>query len=125
MISPQTIKVELPTGLMELTVDASTFSVDELMGFAARANAKRGFLFLSKVLGKHWPVRPVLMRKIHANLAEQVPVDLPGPVVFIAMAETAIGLGQGVFEAYKNAHPKYGCAVFTYLALSRRRRRDY
>jgi hypothetical protein len=105
MTGPQTIKVELPTGLMELTVDAGALSVDELMGFAARANAKRGFLFLSKVLGKHWPVRPSLMRKIHENLAEQVPVDLPGPVVFIAMAETAIGLGQGVFEAYKDAHP--------------------
>ncbi|STQ89033.1 phosphoribosyltransferase domain-containing protein [Iodobacter fluviatilis] len=105
MISPQTIKIELPTGLMELNVDAGAFSVDELMGFAARANAKRGFLFLSKVLGKHWPVRPALMRKIHENLAGQVPAGVPGPVVFIAMAETAIGLGQGVFEAYKNAHP--------------------
>ncbi|MDB5870338.1 MAG: hypothetical protein JWP96_2670, partial [Polaromonas sp.] len=36
----------------------------------------------------------------------QVAPDLPGPVVFIAMAETAIGLGQGVFEAYKAAHPE-------------------
>ncbi|MEJ2793830.1 phosphoribosyltransferase domain-containing protein [Iodobacter sp. LRB] len=105
MSRPESIKVELPTGLMELNVDAGAFSVDELMGFAARANAKRGFLFLSKVLGKHWPVRPALMRKIHENLAGQVPAGLPGPVVFIAMAETAIGLGQGVFEAYKNAHP--------------------
>ncbi|AZN36950.1 phosphoribosyltransferase family protein [Iodobacter ciconiae] len=105
MSDAQVIRVELPTGLMELSTDAGAFSVDELMGFAARANVKRGFLFLSKVLGKHWPVRPAAMRQIHEHLAQQVPADLPGPLVFIAMAETAIGLGQGVFEAFKKAHP--------------------
>lgn len=97
--------VALPTGLMELKVDAGAFRLDDLIGFAARANAKRGFLFLSKVLGKHWPVTPQAMRAIHVALAAQVPADLPGPVVFIAMAETAIGLGQGVFEAYRDANP--------------------
>lgn len=98
--------VELPTGRMELKVDAGPFNLDDLIGFAARANAKRGFLFLSKVLGKHWPVSPRLMRDMHVALAAQVPADLPGPVVFIAMAETAIGLGQGVFEAWKDANPE-------------------
>ncbi|MGV8898594.1 MAG: phosphoribosyltransferase domain-containing protein [Burkholderiaceae bacterium] len=96
--------VALPTGLMALKVDAGAFRLDDLIGFAARANAKRGFLFMSKVLGKHWPVTPQLMRDIHVALAAQVPADLPGPVIFIAMAETAIGLGQGVFEAYQDAH---------------------
>ena len=100
------VRIELPTGLMELSVDAGLFHLDDLIGFAARANAKRGFLFLSKVLGKHWPVTPRLMYDIHTALAAQVPVDLPGPVVFIALAETAIGLGQGVFEAYRAAHPQ-------------------
>lgn len=100
-------RVALPTGLMELKVDGgSAFSLNELIGFAARANAKRGFLFLSKVLGKHWPVTPRRMLAIHTDLAARVPADLPGPVVFIAMAETAIGLGQGVFEAYKTAYPQ-------------------
>ncbi|WP_288842678.1 phosphoribosyltransferase domain-containing protein [uncultured Deefgea sp.] len=108
---PQCIAVELPTGLMELSVDAGSFSVDELIGFAARANNKRGFLFLSKVLGKHWPVSPALMRKVHVDLASKLPLNLPEPVVFIAMAETAIGLGQGVFEAYKDANPE-GDALF-------------
>lgn len=98
--------IALPTGVMELKVDAGPFRLDDLIGFAARANARRGFLFLSKVLGKHWPVTPRLMHDIHTELADRVPADLPGPVVFIAMAETAIGLGQGVFEAYKAAHPE-------------------
>lgn len=101
----ETRVVELPTGQMELRVEASSFALDDLIGFAARANPKRGFLFMSKVLGKHWPVTPAAMYAIHTDLASRIPADLPEPVVFIAMAETAIGLGQGVFEAYKNAKP--------------------
>ena len=102
MTAPQ--RIALPTGALELTIHDSRFEQDALLGFAARANAKRGFLFLSKVLGKHWPVKPSLMQAIHASMAADVP-ELEGPVVFIAMAETAIGLGQGVFEAWLKANP--------------------
>lgn len=105
---------------MELTVESGKFPLDDLIGFAARANAKRGFLFLSKVLGKHWPVSPQVMRAIHMEMASQIPADLPGPVVFIAMAETAIGLGQGVFEAYCDAHPE--CADATMFMYTSRYR---
>lgn len=93
-------QVALPTGQLQVAVQHSRLPVEQLLGFAARANARRGFLFLSKVLGKHWPVRPSQMRAIHQDLASQIPAALPGPVLFIALAETAIGLGQGVFEAY-------------------------
>jgi hypothetical protein len=96
--------IDLPTGHLELTVHDSALALDELLGFAARANAKRGFLFLSKVLGKHWPVKPSVMTRVHERIAADVP-DIEGPVVFIAMAETAIGLGQGVFEAWLRANP--------------------
>jgi hypothetical protein len=99
--------VTLPTGQMTVRVEGGgPFALDDLIGFAARANTRRGFLFLSKVLGKHWPVTPCRMQAIHTELAARIPPDLPGPVVFIAMAETAIGLGQGVFEAWKTAHPQ-------------------
>ncbi|HEX8615240.1 MAG TPA: phosphoribosyltransferase domain-containing protein [Telluria sp.] len=104
MQAPERHRLSLPTGELELDIHDSAFALDEVMGFAARANAKRGFLFLSKVLGKHWPVTPSMMRSVHQRLADTVP-ELPGPVVFIAMAETAIGLGQGVFEAWLAAHP--------------------
>jgi hypothetical protein len=94
----------LPTGLLEVALHGGADELDELLGFAARANAKRGFLFVSKVLGKHWPVRPGRMLAIHERLAAGVP-EAPGPVLFIAMAETAVGLGQGVFEAWLRTHP--------------------
>jgi hypothetical protein len=97
---------QMPTGELRLSVDEARFPLIDLIGFAARANTKRGFLFLSKVLGKHWPAEPRQMAALHADLATQIPHDLPGPVVFIALAETAIGLGQGVFEAYLRDHPQ-------------------
>jgi len=107
-VTPGSVRhVTLPTGEMTLRVEGGgPFALDELIGFAARANTRRGFLFLSKVLGKHWPVTPRRMQAIHTELAARIPPDLPGPVVFIAMAETAIGLGQGVFEAWKTAYPQ-------------------
>jgi len=102
--------VDLATGTLTVQVDrtaraglapdAAGYDLDALVGFAARANARRGFLFVSKVLGKHWPVRPDVMQQLHQSLARDLLPDLPGPVVFIAMAETAVGLGQGVFEAW-------------------------
>jgi hypothetical protein len=97
-------QIALPTGRLEVMLTDGEHELDTLLGFAARANARRGFLFLSKVLGKHWPVKPSLMQSIHARMAANVP-DSTGPVVFIAMAETAIGLGQGVFEAWLRANP--------------------
>jgi hypothetical protein len=97
-------QITLPTGALEVTLTQGEQELDDLLGFAARANARRGFLFLSKVLGKHWPVKPSVMQAVHARMAANVPAST-GPVVFIAMAETAIGLGQGVFEAWLRAHP--------------------
>ncbi len=96
-------EVVMPTGVLHVEVDAAVQPLDTLLGFGARANAKRGFLFVSKVLGKHWPSRPSAMRALHVSLAARLPADMPGPVVFIALAETAIGLGQGVFDAHVQA----------------------
>lgn len=99
------LQLDLPTGHLQVQVEQSRLPFDDLLGFAARDNAKRGFLFLSRVLGKHWPVTPAKMQQIHLDLASQIPADLPGPVLFIALAETAIGLGQGVFEAWLERQP--------------------
>jgi hypothetical protein len=93
-------KIELPTGDLTIEVHRSDIPLDQLCGFAARRNPKRGFLFVSKVLGKHIPVRPSLMRHVHTLLAAKIPPNLPGPVVVVGMAETAIALGHGVYEEY-------------------------
>ncbi len=91
-------QAELATGRLSVQVHEAAFPLEELVGFAARDNRKRGFLFVSKVLGKHWPVAPSRMRQIHDHLASRLDLG-PGPSLFVAMAETATGLGQGIFES--------------------------
>jgi len=91
--------IELPTGRLVVDVKRSDLPLDDICGFASRRNPKRGFLFVSKVLGKHIPARPSAVRDIHRRLAAKIP-NLPGPVVVIGMAETAIALGHGVYEEY-------------------------
>jgi hypothetical protein len=97
--------IALPTGKLEVSVQAAeAFSLEQLCGFAARNNPRRGFLFMSKLLGKHWPCRPRDMAALHRYLAAQLPASGPearaGDLLFVGMAETATGLGHGVFEAY-------------------------
>lgn len=91
--------VELPTGRLTVEVHSTDIPLDDLVGFAARYNKKRGFLFASKVLGKHISAPPSVIRNVHTRLAAKIP-DLPGPVLFIGMAETAIALGNGVFDRF-------------------------
>lgn len=71
-----------------------------IFGFGERINPRRAFLFVSRVLGRHIPVPPALMRAAFSELAETIPADLPGPVVMTGMAETAVGLGAGVHDAW-------------------------
>lgn len=92
---------ELATGQLSITPASSRWSCDALFDIAERRNPKRAFLFVSKVLGRHIPVSPSVMRKVYGDLAQQIPRDLPGPVLFIGMAETAVGLAGGVHQEFR------------------------
>ncbi|CRY84024.1 MULTISPECIES: phosphoribosyltransferase domain-containing protein [Yersiniaceae] len=89
---------ELSGGTLTVTPTGGTFSLESLFDIAERRNPKRAFLFVSKVLGRHIPISPAIMRSAYRQLAQQIPADLPQPVLFIGMAETAVGLGAGVFD---------------------------
>ncbi len=91
--------VRLKAGTLRLHVEAAEVGLRDLCGFASRRSRKRGFVFVSKVLGKHYPVRPRVMAEMHERLAGKI-AAVPGPVVLIALAETATGLGQGIHEAW-------------------------
>ncbi|HCC2748918.1 phosphoribosyltransferase domain-containing protein [Klebsiella pneumoniae] len=88
----------LSCGRIEVSSDTSGYPLSDLFDIAERRNPKRAFLFVSKVLGRHIPVSPGVMRGVYTQLAEQFLDVLDGPVVFIGMAETAVGLGAGVFD---------------------------
>jgi hypothetical protein len=89
--------VPLQAGELSLWVERAELPLEELCGFASRRSRKRGFVFVSKVLGKHYPVRPRVMEEVHRRLAEKLS-GVASPAVVVAMAETAVGLGQGVYE---------------------------
>lgn len=78
--------------------------IDNLIDFAERINPKRAFLFVSKVLGKHIPVAPHLMNRTYRDLWELIPKDLATPLTVIGMAETAIGLGSGIYREVKKQY---------------------
>ena len=89
--------IVLKTGLLSLEEDERLLN---LVDFGSRINKKRGFLFVSKVLGKHLPTKPSLMQQTYKELASLLSVSSE-PTLFIGFAETATALGQGVFEEAK------------------------
>ncbi|QDH33806.1 phosphoribosyltransferase domain-containing protein [Porphyrobacter sp. YT40] len=107
--APGRVKVDLPTGTLVLH-DVAPERVADLCQFAARANPKRGFLIVSTVLGRHLPTPPEALRAAADALAAQLPERLPEPVLFCGMAETATGLAQAVWAAWRARHPKAGSA---------------
>lgn len=88
------MRISLKTGVLEIEPNES---LEQLADFGSRINKKRGFLFVSKVLGKHLPTKPSVMQKTYQQLASLLPKSSE-PTLFIGFAETATALGQGVFE---------------------------
>jgi len=88
------MNIELKTGTLNIEQNSE---LSKLVDFGSRINKKRGFLFVSKVLGKHLPAKPSLMKQTYKELASLIPSSNE-PTLFIGFAETATALGQGVFE---------------------------
>ncbi|MDD5319857.1 MAG: phosphoribosyltransferase domain-containing protein [Methylococcales bacterium] len=96
----ETVTIKLDTGTLQLHVEPGRIPLKRLLGFAARVSSKRKFLLVSKVLGKHYPVSPKIMSWSYRALARAVLKSrVENDSLWIGMAETATGLGYGVFEA--------------------------
>jgi hypothetical protein len=94
------VTIHLETGTLQLELKSGCIPLKRLLGFAARVSSKRKFLLVSKVLGKHYPVTPKMMSWSYRGLARTVLKSGAGDCsLWIGMAETATGLGYGVFEA--------------------------
>ena len=91
--------IALPTGLLTLHIQESESLFQRYIDFAARNNPKRGFLFISKVLAKHYPCQPTVILESYTALVDLLKTVASGErYVFIGMAETATALGSGVYE---------------------------
>ncbi len=97
------MKVALQTGTLEVQ---KSELLDSLVDYGSRINKKRGFLFVSKVLGKHLPTKPSLMYETYNSLASLIPHS-DEPTLYIGFAETATALGQGVFEMSDSSNSFY------------------
>ena len=95
--TPRIVPVQIRAGRLMIGVQREDLSLEDCVACATRQNPRRLYLFVSKVLGKHWPVRPGVMRDVHRRLAGKI-ADLPGPMLVIGLAETATALGRGVAE---------------------------
>lgn len=95
--------IALPSGTLQIELHEEQVPLESITTYAVRQNPRRGFLFVSKILGKHLPVRPSEALKHHRFLAASLPAQAQGPVLFIGMAETATGLATSVFEEYCKA----------------------
>ena len=92
-------------GRLDLDISRADLPPETLFELAERRNPRRAFLFVSKVLGRHIPVAPSTMRAVYQRLADKI--DLPPDMqpLFVGMAETAVGLGAGVFRACRERRP--------------------
>jgi hypothetical protein len=100
-----------------LTLTTPTIARDDLYRIAERINPKRAFLFVSTLLGRHIPVHPVEHRAALQELAEGVSRHLlEGPVFIMGFAETAVGIGAGVFDCLRMAN---GERAMGYLSTTR------
>lgn len=92
----------IPTG--KLTLNVKYGNPDDYFRVEARHNPKRGFLFVSKVLGKHIAVDSNRMEEIYVQLAEKTikSIKTDKKTLVIGMAETATLLGFGVYQKLSN-----------------------
>lgn len=108
-------ELELSRGTLAVTVKKNhpDWPLDHLLDFAERINPKRAFLFVSKVLGKHIPVKPSTMQQSYQDLCQLIPQDLPTPITVVGMAETAVCLGAGVYRELKKNYAQDAVFVTT------------
>ena len=93
----RTVIAPIQAGQLTIAIEREELLLESCVTYATRQNPRRLYLFVSKVLGKHWPVRPRVMRDVHCRLAAKI-AHLPGPMLVIGLAETATALGRGVAE---------------------------
>ena len=89
----------LPYGTLHLDIDHADLPPDD----RPRQPAPR-LPLRQQSAGQTHPVPTETLARVHRLLAAKLPADLPAPVLFIGMAETATALAQGVFEAWLATH---------------------
>lgn len=93
------MEIILINGKLSLYIKKNKQLLSKYFIFASRNNKKRGYYFLSKILGKNFPTTPSKLLAIHEKLAKLIDIEKNEIIQVIGFAEAATGLGFGVFEA--------------------------
>lgn len=92
------MQINLKTGTLNIETNYPQI-LEKLTGFASRPNKKRGFVFVSKVLGHRYPTKPSIMKDMYTKLAVRIREQLDNqPTLVIGLAEAAVGLGCGIYH---------------------------
>jgi len=99
MINNKThMQINLKTGTLNITTENLQL-LQKLTGYSSRPNKKRGFVFISKVLGHRFPTKPSVMENIQIQLADRIRTVLDdSPTLVIGLVEAAAGLSYGVYH---------------------------
>lgn len=108
----------VPGGELRCRMTREEIPLPAALGFAARHNARRRFLFVSRLLGRHLPTPPAHLTDAARRLAGKLLASRPiEPCLFVGLAETATTLGQAVFREWQ----RLGGGPALYLDSTRRR----
>ncbi|MDO5148798.1 MAG: phosphoribosyltransferase domain-containing protein [Oscillospiraceae bacterium] len=92
--------------MLEIIKNKSTFSDQDLIRVVRRENnAKRNYLLVNSMQGKHVPANPDNVLKLYNELAKCLQSE--GNIknaVFIGFAETATAVGAGVASCFENSY---------------------
>ena len=92
--------------MIEIIKNKSVFSDSDLIRVVRRENnAKRNYLLVNSMQGKHVPANPDNVLKLYNELAECLKSE--GNIkkaVFIGFAETATAVGAGVASCFENSY---------------------
>lgn len=103
---------EISNGQLDVIVrnnsQNNSFDVTDIMEVGSRNNSKRGFLFVSKILGKHIPNNPKIINRYTQKLTNKIKNKIKNDnVLFVGFAETATCLSQLIFEQYISFYKKH------------------
>lgn len=103
---------EISNGQLDVIVrnnsQNNSFDLNDIMEVGSRNNSKRGFLFVSKILGKHIPNNPKTINRYTQKLTNKIKNKIKNDnVLFVGFAETATCLSQLIFEQYVDFYYKH------------------
>lgn len=102
LVHPATTHHVLPSGRLWIHPrgPADAARLELMCRFAARPNPRRGFLFVSTVLGRYLPVEPArfdaTVDALHDALGRSLGSPVAGPVAFVGVAEAGVALAHAL-----------------------------